>query len=769
MINFLGRYWFALALVALLLVAIPGVLLFCMHVYGVEGPVNRWLQDNYELTYHLPIPWWGALILLLVPLAILVLYFLKLKRKPLAVPSTFLWRKSIEDLHVNSLLQWLRQNVLLLLQLLVLLGLIYSVMGFRFHGRAGQGRHYVLMIDNSASMGATDVAPSRLEQAKAEALKEIDAVTDSDFGMVIAFNSSAEILQSFTSNRALLRQAVRDIPQTERPTRIEEALGLADSFANPIRSTEDVASQPENVEPGKERTYVPPKGVSTTVHLFSDGRFPDLSDAALANMNSRRAGNESVLGNIDLQFHLAGKPGPENVDNVGIVTFNALRDDRDPTKLQAFVRCMNFRAQETPARVQLEVHVNGALKSVYEKPLTLPARKVLADKEGTSEGAGPQDTPGEGSVNFELSDIDEHADAVLRARVLDVNDRFPLDDEAWLVVGLARKAKVLVVGKSNDVLHKFFDADEVREAARVDYLSPEDLPKDAYRKPARNGTYDFVLFDRCAPATEQDMPRSNTFFVGYPPPPWKRNTLETIESPHITGWMSNHSALRDLRALYAVEIDQSFKMKDLPPRTPLLIEARQITKDRNTDTALLVALSRQSFTDLVMTFPIITDTGEWNTTWPLQASFPLFLRNVLYSLGNLNEGATEETIQPGQIKTLRPDGTASSIEVVSPDGKRQKLTNEGRESRTDFNFGATDHVGVYRFIEPGGTPRSFAVNLLDADESNIEPRPIITIGSDRVEAGREHGQPRELWKWFAVAALALLMLEWYIYNRRIYI
>ena len=768
MIRFLGRYWFALALVALLLAAIPGVILFCMHVWGVEGPFNRWLQDNYELTYHLPVPSWGALLLLLVPLAILVLYFLKLKRKPLSVPSTFLWRKSIEDLHVNSLLQWLRQNVLLLLQLLTLLALIYSLMGFRFHGRAGQGRHYVLLIDNSASMGATDVAPSRLEQAKGESLKEIDAVTDSDFGMVIAFNSSAEIQQSFTSNRALLRQAVKDIPQTQRPTRIEEALSLADSFANPVRSTEDVASQPENVEPGKERTYVAPKGVSTTVHLFSDGRFPDLSEAALANMNSRCAGNESALGNIDLQFHLAGNPGPENVDNVGIVTFNALRDDRDPTKLQVFVRGMNFRAQEASTRIQLELHVNGALKNVYEKPLTLPAQGSGRER-GAREDAGPPDSPGEASVNFDLSDIDDHADVVMHARLLDVKDQFPLDDEAWLVVGLARKAKVLIVGPSNDVLHKFFDADEVREVARVDYLPSEDVSKDVYRKPARNGTYDLVIFDRCAPATEQDMPRSNTFFVGYPPPPWKRNTLETIESPHITGWMSNHSVLRDLRALYAVEVDQSFKMKDLPPRTPLLIEARQISKDRNTDTALLVALSRQSFTDLVMTFPIITDSGEWNTTWPLQASFPLFLRNVLYALGNLNEAATEENIQPGQIKTLRPDGSVDSIEVVSPDGKRQKLTHEGRESRTDFNFGATDQVGVYRFTEPGGAPRSFAVNLLDAEESNIEPRPIITIGSDRIEAGREHGQPREMWKWFAVVALALLMLEWYIYNRRIYI
>ena len=56
-------------------------------------------------------------VLAAVPPAIVLLYFLKLKRQPLEVPSTYLWRKSIEDLHVNSIWQRLRQSLLLLLQL----------------------------------------------------------------------------------------------------------------------------------------------------------------------------------------------------------------------------------------------------------------------------------------------------------------------------------------------------------------------------------------------------------------------------------------------------------------------------------------------------------------------------------------------------------------------------------------------------------------------------------------------------------------------------
>src|SRR5262249_32374936 len=162
---------------------------------------------------------------------------------------------SIEDLHVNSLFQWLRENILLLLQLLAVLLLLYAVMGFRFHGSTSKGQHYILMIDNSASMSATDVEPSRLEWARQEALKVIHAATEDSVGMVIVFNSKASTLQAYTSNKAKLRDAVNGIRQSNRTTRIDDALNLADSLANPRRSTENVASRPEDVPPGQERTF----------------------------------------------------------------------------------------------------------------------------------------------------------------------------------------------------------------------------------------------------------------------------------------------------------------------------------------------------------------------------------------------------------------------------------------------------------------------------------------------------------------------------------
>ncbi len=791
-LTVLARSWFPLALLALLILAVPGLVLFGLHLSGSEGEFNTWLQDRFQLTYHISLLWWVALILLLVPVAIVLLYFLKLKRKPLSVPSTFLWRKSIEDLHVNALFQWLRQNLLLLLQLLAILLLIYSVMDFRVHGYSKQGKHYILMIDNSASMGAIDITPSRLHWARQEALKEIDAATDNDYGMVIVFNSSAQILQSYTNNRGQLRSAVEKIEQTQRSTRIEEALSLADSLANPNRSADDASVRPANVEPGKERTYVAAEGIKDTeVHLFSDGRFPDLPDFS--------------LGNLIIHFHTAGKIerqevtpellraagqtsagkvtlGPAVVNNVALVAFNASRDDDDPTKLQVFARVLNFRKDSVNVKVELEVQSKGQIIGVHEGKLKLPARQLKIEKMSEPDSAAAanksdkpappeefflQTVPSEASLTFDLTDIDDRANVVLHAKLVgiaedgkpvSIADHFPLDDEAWLVVGIVRRARILLVGKANEAVEAFFNDASTGKVATLTRLAPEDLSKDSYRLAARNGEYDLVIFDRCGPASEEEMPRANTFFIGYPPPAWKLDALEKISNPQIKGWMGKHPVMRYLVALQEVGVAEAFKVPEIPERNRLL--------EIDQKNSLLFTRSRQSFTDLVLTFAILTDKGEWNTNWPLLPSFPLFLRNVLYALGSISDGTGEEILQPGQVKTVRPDVNVSEIEITDPEGKVQKLN---RGSRADFAYGDTDRVGIYRVAWEGEWQRSFAVNLLDVEESNIEPRTAIHIGAVQVVSDQERRQPRELWKWFVLLALGLLLAEWYIYNRRVYV
>jgi hypothetical protein len=731
----------------LLLLALPGAVFLALHLFGKESALNGWLKDHFGVTYHLATPWWTGVALLFVPLLLILLYFLKLKRKPLQVPSTFLWRKSIEDLHVNSLFQWLRDNVLLLVQLLIVLLLIYSVLSLQVHGSTHAGKHYILLIDNSASMAVADLGKSRLELAKEETLREIDGHAEGDMGMVIAFNSRASILQPYTSDRALLRAAVAKIAQTQRPTRIEEALQLADSLANPLRSSEDAAVRPDNEDPAQARTYVAPEGIAAEVHLFSDGRFPDVTAFA--------------AGNLELNYHRIGKAGADNVDNVGLVTLNAVRDEQDASKVQVFARLLNFRANAATVAIEVEWRVPGKDDfHLLEQELTLPGRKVHpADADKDDAGS---DVPGEGVAVFSLSGVDDSVNVVVHARLRDVHDAFPLDDEAWLVLGVVRKARVLIVTPGNEILRDFFDQEATAKVAEVSYLTPAELQDDTkYRGPARNGEYDLIIFDRCAPEKEDDLPLGNSFFIDAVPPPWKRADLPPLKDTQIRNPTSNHPLMRQLTGLDEIAFSEAFRFDlqaaGVPPRTPRLLET-----DR--ETAVLFVLPRRAFQDVVLAFPLVNERGQWTTTWNRKWSFPVFLRNVLYTLGNVADAAAEDNVQPGQIKTLRPDAAVKALDVIDPEHQRETLT---RGVAGDFSYKNTERVGVYEAAWAGGQ-RRFAVNLLDADESNIQPRDDIKIGEQRLAAGQSRRQTYDIWKWIAVAAVVLLVLEWTIYHRRVF-
>ena len=190
-----------------------------------------------------------------------------------------------------------------------------------------------------------------------------------------------------------------------------------------------------------------------------------------------------------------------------------------------------------------------------------------------------------------------------------------------------------------------------------------------------------------------------------------------------------------------------------------LLEARgQIT--------VLFTMPRGSWTDLVLTFPLLNDRGDLITNWPLLPSFPLFLRNVLYNLGNVSDVVRETTVQPGEPMVLRPEAGVQQLTITPPDGPSQTLTRSGVSG---FFYGDTEQTGIYKVASGDGLRRSFAVNLLDGEESNIEPRPEIKIGTETVTADPQRQQPRDLWKWLVLAALLLLLLEWYVYNRRIFI
>src|SRR3954451_10349462 len=220
--------------------------------------------------------WWQWGLLALVPPAIVALYFLKLKRQPLEVPSTYLWKRSIEDLHVNSLWQRLRQNLLLFLQLLLIALAMFALMRPGWQGTKLDGDRFIFLVDNSASMSATDVADvkNRLEEAKKLVGGMIDQMSSGMTAMIISFADTPQVVQEFTDNRRLLREQLAIVETTVRGTDLRGALELADGLANPNRvplREGDWDIDVVEAQPAK-------------LFIVSDGRFEDVKGFSLGNL-----------------------------------------------------------------------------------------------------------------------------------------------------------------------------------------------------------------------------------------------------------------------------------------------------------------------------------------------------------------------------------------------------------------------------------------------------------------------------------------------------
>src|SRR5215216_884585 len=142
---------------------------------------------------------------------IVAMYLLKLRREDRRVSSTFLWQRIVRDVEANAPWQKLRRNILLLLQLL-LLALLALALARPFFRTAGiAGRNLIVIVDRSASMQATDAAPSRLASAKKEAIYLIDQLPDGGRATVIAAGGQMEVPVAATTDRRQLRDAIDGI------------------------------------------------------------------------------------------------------------------------------------------------------------------------------------------------------------------------------------------------------------------------------------------------------------------------------------------------------------------------------------------------------------------------------------------------------------------------------------------------------------------------------------------------------------------------------
>jgi hypothetical protein len=251
-------------------------------------------------------------VLFLAAIPLVILYFLKLRRPRVEIPSLVLWQSVVNDQRVNSPFQKFRRNLLLLLQLLILTLLVLALTQPFIGSAAGTAEFTPILIDCSASMSAIDPATgeTRLSLILDQVRERINNLRSDQQFALFTFASTGRRLTEFTNDRRVLLQALESIEATDLPAQLDDVLRMAAAYTTsfPIRE----------------------------VILLTDGNLP-----------------ESV--EFELPFSLQVKRLQVQGANLGITEMTARRDGKDGWEL--FIRITG--ASEELQTAELQLYQNG--------------------------------------------------------------------------------------------------------------------------------------------------------------------------------------------------------------------------------------------------------------------------------------------------------------------------------------------------------------------------------------------------------------------------
>lgn len=671
------------------------------------------------MSFLAPLAFWTAAIV--VP-ALLLFYFLKLRRRQEVVPSTLLWRRAVQDLQVNAPFQRLRKSLLLFLQLLILAAGITALARPIVETSVSDDRSVVLLVDRSASMNTLEEGgKTRFELAKEQAVRLVKTLKRtrsrwwSFFGgaqaqarvMAIAFADRAVVVSPFTANMTDVIDLIEDLKPTDGRTNMREALELAEAYM--MQTT--LEQTPETAEE------------ASRIVLFSDGAVSGVEDIVL------RAGSLTLI------------PIGQTRDNAGITALRIQRNYERPEMLSTLLSVQNFGP--APVTTDVSLYVDGRLTTVQTVSLAAARpRGEVAVAAGAVDAGDAQISSASLSFEFALQKA-----ALLEAR-LSRQDALLVDNRALVVVPPPRRLRVLLVSAANFFLEAALQGLSLEEYA---YLTPEQYESAPADELEANGQslYDVVIFDKHNPAR---LPAGNYIFLAAVPEIEEIAVEGEVEDDSLQWWDETHPILR------SVTLDYVFTAKGLvlsPPRSAeKLIEGKR--------GSVLFRYSNEGRHYLVLNFAIE------NSSWWGKVSFPKFIQNAVLFMGSGGALAEREPLRPGDpLRIPLPAGTEAA-RLACPDGTRVTVrAGAGGVAR----YAGTHQVGVYQ-VEPGIPGRDrFAVNLESVDESDIAPRESFPIGgAATIEVGTAiRAATPEIWRWFIGAALLLLFLEWYIYNRRVMI
>lgn len=663
--------------------------------------------------------------------AVLALYLLKLRRRPVRVSSTLFWTAASEDLQANVPLRWLRRSWLLLLHLLIASLLVLAVGRPALSGAGFGSRRVIILLDRSASMNARvgdttaaaslpptpldtssptnppsrDRANTRFDLAKQAAIRIATDAIDQDGASVcvIAFAKEPVLLLPDSRSSGQVRGAIETATPTDQPADLTAALRAAEAL------TLDV---PE--------TAAPP-----LVALVSDGGFSE---------------PRGTLGNASFSFVSVGDELPP--ENIGIVAFAGRREYADPRTVRLLARLVN--AGETTTSVPLVLRLDDQV--LARRALEVPATAITPG----IDGAPPTSTAGEAVASFEIAT----SAAGMLSLSIDRSDALDADNTAWLSLPRAQPPRIVLVspddakpesGSSGWVL-----ADALAELPGVSLTT---ITRGEYEtRLGERGlpAVDLLVFDAVSPRT---LPRIPTLsFRAAPPIPGVSLSEPAAKGSYVLSWRRTSPILRD------VSLDSVFIAR---PRTIRwggeTLRARLTELATGNDGPLIALSERDDARDLIVAF------APAESDWPLQVSFPVFLAAAVDSLtaraADLSEQAT--TSRPLSIRT---PANLPSVSLEGPD--IITATPQVSDSGASVGFGVLSRVGVYRTKPPIAGRETIGVSLLDASESSLLTRRELSIGGRAVAAGSAGSVGREVWDWCVLAAISLLAIEWLVYAAR---
>jgi hypothetical protein len=294
-----------------------------------------------------------ALLLLLLLIPVALLYWMRLRVPRAVVGTSPFWQQALAEEPFRARWQRWRTPVSLLLHGLAIILLALAAAG----PAIPPPQRIVLILDNSATMRATDVQPTRLEAAKEAARKLISNLRWCDEMAIVATNGVPKELRPATSSHKLLESAIESVEWQASLPALDWAMKLA-----------------------KETSLT--KRAPTQIVLITDASSSDAVRIA-------QSSGAEVLR--------VGK----STGNQGITGFTARRTAADPAQCEVFVEVTNRSDEPQSAKVQLSVNgrpvdsvafameKDGRWQHVFEK-LALPtAARVTANI--TPEDAYPFD------------------------------------------------------------------------------------------------------------------------------------------------------------------------------------------------------------------------------------------------------------------------------------------------------------------------------------------------------------------------------------------